>query len=311
MSSKDSTKELYNNLEIFKLFTELKNKIVEPIYVSFDDARIIYNEERAYQFSNGVLEYEQFKINVSIPSDHFNREDCLGVYLHIDIPLYDGFGVLFAPEDNNRFKISSLGSYKIIDNFFPEINEKKILTYDECLFFAKKIVKLFLNSYKQRQKLIITGIKEFYKEIENEIFFKEIEVDFLMRVTKNRNRYLYFYSKESNTVFLNDVFKTNYKSVTNGIEEIATTIINKIPDIDFETVQWKNIFININNSGIIFQDIKLEVKKEIVRKTWIQKYFFGKKDEEYFIEYSNPDFSSEFYLGKDECIKIWNNLLKD
>jgi hypothetical protein len=55
-------------------------------------------------------------------------------------------------------------------------------------------------------------------------------------------------------------------------------------------ILWKNIFININNSGIIIQDIKLEVKKEIVRETWIQKYFFGKKD---------------------ECIKIWNNLLKD
>lgn len=311
MSSKDSTKKLYNNLEISKLFTELKNKIVEPIYVSFDDARIIYNEERVYQFSNGVLEYEQFKINVSIPSDHFNREDCLGVYLHIDIPLYDGFGVLFAPEDNNRFKISSLGGYEIINNFFPEINEKKILNYDECLIFAEKIVELFLNSYKQRQKLILTAMTNMYKNIENEIFFEEIEVDFVMPVTKDKNKYIYFYSKKLNTVFFNDVFKKNYKSVINGIEEISMSIVNKIPDIDFETVQWKNIFININNSGIIFQDIKLEVKKEIVRKTWIQKYFFGKKDEEYFIEYSNPDFSSEFHLEKEECIKIWNNLLKD
>ena len=301
----------YKNLEIFKLFKELKERTVKPLFDLFDDSRIIYDEERAYQFSNGVLEYEQFKINLSIPSDQYNREDCFGVYLHINIPLYDHLGILFAPEGNNIFKISIFGSYKIIDTFFPEINENRVFTYDECLLFAKKVTELFINSYKKRQKLIITGIKELYTNVENEISFKEIEVNFLMRVPENRNKYIYYYSKELNTVFFNDVFKTNYRSVTNGIEEIAMTVINKIPDIDFETVQWKNIFININNSGIIFQNIRLEVKKLIDKKNWIQKYLFGKQDEEHFVEYSNPDFSTEFHLEKSKCIKIWNSLLKD
>ncbi len=302
--------QFYNNLEIPELYNKLKKLIVQPLLKLFDDSIIIYDEERVYQFSNGVLEYEQFKINLSIPSDKYNSKDCFGVYLHIDIPLYDNLGVLYSPEGNNKFKISSFGSYKIIDNFFPEINENKVFTFDECITFAKKVTNLFLKSYQHRQELIIMGMKSLYKNIETQISFKELEVDFLMRVTKNRNKYIFFYSEKLNIVFFNDVFKTNYKSVTNGIEEIATALINKVPDINFETVQWKNIFININNSGIIFQDINLKVKKKIYKKNWIQKYLFGEKDEEHFIEYSSPDFSTEFHLEKDKCIEIWNNLLK-
>lgn len=302
--------EFYNNLAISKLFKELKNSKVTPILKDFDDLRITFDEERVFQFSNGVIEYEEFKINLSIPFDRINHENCFGVYLSICVPQYGDFGVLFSPEDD-KFKITSLYGYKIIDNFFSKINQNKIFTYDECLIFSDEVIKLFLNFYKKRQELIVRAIKKLYKGIENEIIFKEIEVDFLMRVTKNRNKYIYFYSKELNTVFFNDVFKTNYKSVINGIEEIAMAIINKVPDIDFETVQWKNIFININNSGIIFQNIKLEVKKIIDKKNWIQKYLFGQEDKEYFIEYIKPDFSTEYHLEKDKCIEIWNNIIKN
>lgn len=304
----------FKNSAIKELFNLIKKDVVNSSQNDFKDVQIRFDNDRAYEFTEGVLEYERFILNLSIPSYDYTKKDCLGVYLHFQIPQYENFAILFEPNEKGYYELKISFYYK--NHYFikliNELNNKKIFTKNECVSLGKKLINIFIYAYKNRQEVIKNSIKKLYPNVENMISFNKISVDFMMPVTKGRNNYLFFYSENLNTVFFNDVFKTNYKSVINGIEEIAFSIISDIEDenIDIKSLKWINIFININNSGIIFQDIKLHANVITNRKSWIEKFFLGKEDEEYFKSYSDPSFDTASHLEKNRVIEIWNEIFE-
>lgn len=295
-----------NNNIISKMFEEIKTNHVLEAYKDVKDVTIVDNEERVYQFKSGILKYEQFKLTLSIPSDQVDRSDCLGTYINVVIPQYDSIGVLFVPKENGKFKYMLTGGYK--SEYFNKIEINNDYTYEECIDMAKQIIDLFLKAFLMRQQLIERVIKLKYKNIEEDIAFQRIEIEFTPPITKNRNSYLFYYSKNLKTVFFNDIFKTNYKSVINGIETIATQIVKNLK-IDSEKTKWVNIFININNSGIIFQEMKLKRKIHIDKANIFSKILFNAFDKEEFISYNNVEFNTEQYMSIEDVIRVWNNIL--
>lgn len=292
-----------------KMFEEIKTKYIFEAYKKVNDVTFEEDKERVYQFKCGVLNYEQFKVNLSIPSDQANISNCLGTYININIPQYENIGVLFMPQENGRFKYSPTWGHHI--EYFNKIEINNEYTYKQCIELAKKIIDLFLKAFSMRQKLIERIIKLKYKNIEENVEFQKIEIDFTHPVTENRNFYLFYYSKDLKTLFFNDIFKTNYKSVTNGIEEIATQIIKKNSNIDPINTKWINIFINIDNSGIIFQNMDLDKKIHIYKANIISKVLFNKFDKEEFISYNDVKFDTEHYMPKEEVINVWNDILSN
>lgn len=299
-----------NNEIITKMFDEIKHNYILTIIKKINDLIIERDEERVYQFKSGVLEYEEFKLNLSIPSTHGDRSDCLGTYINIKIPQYDSIGVLFIPQENGMFKYSPTGRCNL--KYFNEIViNKNYYTYEECIIMVEQIINLFQKAFLMRQNLIKKLIRLKYKNIDEDIEFQEIKIEFASPVTKNRNFYLFYYSKDLNTVFFNDVFKTNYKSVINGIEEIATQIVNMNSNIDPIRTKWINIFININNSGIIFQKMELEKELHINKIDFFSKILFNKSDKEEFVSYIGVEFNTEYHIPKEEIINVWNDILFD
>ncbi len=297
------------NKIIGKMFEEIKNKYVLATYKNLNDVIIEQDEERVYQLKCGVLEYEQFKLNLSIPSDPVDKSDCLGTYINIKIPQYDSIGVLFMPQENGMFKYSPTWSYNV--KYFNEIETNTDYTYEQCINMAKQMIDLFLKAFLKRQNIVENIIKLKYQNIKESIKFKKIEIEFIQPVTENRNSYLFYYNKDLKTVFLNDIFKTNYKSVINGIEEIATQIVKTNLEIDPINTKWINMFININNNGIILQSMQLKKNIYIEKVNIFSKIIFKNSDIEEFISYTGVEFNTEYYISQEEVVNIWNNILSD
>jgi len=298
------------NKIINQMFKEIKSKYVLKIYQKVKENNnvvIEQDEERVFQFKSGVLEYEQFKLNLSIPSDPTDRNNCLGTYINIEIPQYENIGVLFIPQENGMFKYSPTWDYKI--KYFNSIDININYTYESCIKLVQKIIFLFEKAFLLRYKLIADIIKLKYPIIKEDIEFKKIKINFIPPITNNKNFYSFYYNEDLEIVFLNDIFKTNYKSVINGIEEIATQIVKTNSNIDPINTKWINIFININNDGIILQKMKLEKKFNIEKANIFLKIIFRKTDKQEFIAYDRVHFSTEYYITKEEVINIWNNIL--
>jgi len=302
-------KKTCKNEIVNKMFEEIKTKYIFEAYKKVNDVILEQDEERVYQFKCGVLEYEQFKLNLSIPSDQVDRSNCLGTYINIKIPQYESIGVLFMPQENGMFKYSPTWGYNV--EYFNKIEINIEYTYEQCISMAKEIIDLFLKAFSMRQKLIEKIIKLKYKNIEEDIGFQKIEIEFTPPVTENRNSYLFYYSKDLKTVFFNDIFKTNYKSVINGIKEIATQIVKTNLNIDPINTKWVNIFINIDNSGIIFQKMELDKKIHIDKANIVSKILFNASDKEEFISYNGVEFNTEYYMPKEEVINAWNDILSN
>ncbi len=299
-------KNIYKNELINKIFKEIKTKYAYEAYKNINDAVLEQDEERVYQFNYGISGYEQFKLNLSIPSEPVDRSNCLGIYISIDIPQYERIGVLFMPQENGMFKYSPTWGYHI--EYFNKIELNIEYTYEQCMSMAKKIIDLFFKAFFMKDRLLKRIIKLKYN-IKEDIEFQKIEIEFTLPVSENKNSYLFYYSKDLKTVFFNDIFKTNYKSVINGIEEIATQIVKANSNIDPINTKWINIFININNSGIIFQKMKLDEKIYTNRANIISKILFNDTDKEEFVSYNGVEFNTEYYIPKEEVINIWNDIL--
>jgi hypothetical protein len=285
-----------------ELFENIRKNLIEPMKKNFDDLVIVKDEKNVLEFYSGILEYERFVIHISNPvTDNRNI-----TFIKIIIPLYDTISFAFNSVENNLFKLERYGSYQT--NLFENLNNSMHFSYEEVISHTNNLINMLLKAYQSRNKLINDCLVTCYPNIERNIEFDLVKVPFSMRVNDNRNLFLFYYSHELNTFFLNDVFKTNYKSVINGIEEIASTLVKIYTEVDFNTVQWVNIFINLNNDGISFQKINLKLEKYIINNSLIDKLLF-KKPKDVFVKYYSPDFTIDRFVSQNNIIPMWERYL--
>jgi hypothetical protein len=293
MSTKPQIKNLYDSIK--NILPSSKFLDENLFVVKMDDTNHIY-----YEFHNGVLEDSKFKLNLSIP---YHLGEALGVYLSITIPQFIHSGTLFEPTSDGNF---------IANNVLDSIGEQNSnsLSSEEVLNKCREYIKLFLDAYTHKDKVIFSLIeKNLTSTSDDNYTFKEISINFQQPVTENKNNYLFYFDEKTKYVYLNDITSENYRSVTNAIEELATQIYQTyLSSYNANEITWINMFININGQGIVLQNIKLEANFEIYTPNFINR-IFGKKKKELFVHYHSPQFQPHAYIEKRDIRLTWLNIL--
>lgn len=293
-------KHMDKNIQIENLYQSLKHEIKRNVLANKDFISDTDKKDTYIKISSDSWSTSRFEINLSKP--YHIPQEYFGVYLSVSI-LLSSYGILFQPNDDGFFAVRVMKGG--IETKLPE----SISTY-EVHKICHNYMNLFSEAYEKRDQLVFTTIEKAI--VNNPLgnqFFQEIYVDFSTFTQKDKSIYKFYFDQESKMVFLNDITGSNYRSVTNGVEKIATKIYkDHLNEYDCNKIIWINMFINVDGNGIVFQKVSMETKTGVVpRSLW--ERIRNKKAIYFFKYYDKPTFSTYKYIDKKEVIQLWLEIL--